>query len=75
MTQGYKVVRFEELLLLVQEPFPGVDTINEFKISPIWIELFRLIPKFWITEELLYVGHGNAALGHNMPCWQCSLGG
>jgi len=57
MAKRHKVVRSEELPIFVQEP--------------LWFELFRLIPKFWITEELLYVGHGNAALGHNMSCWQC----
>ena len=54
--------------------FRGKNLIFLFKIPPLWFEFFRLIPQFWITEELLYVGHGNASLGHNMPCWQSSLG-
>ena len=51
----------------------GGKSSHWFEVPPLWFELFRLIPQFWITEELLYVGHGNAALGHNMPCWQCGL--
>merc|ERR1719331_2912633 len=43
MAKRHKVVRSEELPIFVQEP--------------LWFELFGLIPKFWITEELLYVGH------------------
>ena len=73
MAKRYKVVRSEELSIFVQEPFPGVESSYQFKLSPLWFELFGLIPKFWITEELLDVGHGNATLGHNMPCWQCGL--
>ena len=74
MAERHKVVRSEELPIFVQEPFPGVESSYQFKMSPLWFELFGLIPQFWITEELLYVGHGNAALGHNMSCWQCGLG-
>ena len=76
MAQGYKVVRSEELSIFVQEPFSergGKSGHYWLEVPPLWFELFRLIPQFWIAEELLYVGHGNAALGHNMPCWQSSL--
>ena len=73
MAKRYKVVRSEELPIFVQEPFPGVESSYQFKISPFWSELFRLIPQFWVAEELLYVGHSNATLRHNMSCWQCSL--